>query len=186
MPVRFSKSSFRYYDCINNIQKKLDITCILTTQANYRTVQLSSVPTSPKLAFSRKLSMQAYVLPRPRLVLIRNSFFFNEQIQVYETNDNPKTYTSSVRYSRARASRRDILAPRGSTLDFALLAFEKFFKIKTGLEWKDRFDNSKVPVAGTMDDGGPIKPEGGWFMFERPSGIMDSLNVDAERKLPVK
>jgi hypothetical protein len=55
--------------------------------------------------------------------------------------------------------------------------------MKTGLEWKDRLDDSKIPVSGTIDDGVPIKPEGGWFSFERPTGIMSSLNADAERKL---
>jgi hypothetical protein len=108
---------------------------------------------------------------------------FNQQFQVYETNDAPKTYATFVKYSRARASHKDILAPRGSTLEFATFTFEKFFKMKTGLVWKDRFDDSKVPVAGTVDDGGPIKPEGGWFVFKRPVGIMGSLNVDAERKV---
>lgn len=129
--------------------------------------------------------MQEYVLSTPRIVPIRCSFLL-KKFQVYETNDEPKAYTTSVKYSRARASRKDILAPRGSTLDFALFTFEKFFKMKTGLEWKDRFDGSKVPTADTVDDGGPIKPEGGWFMFERPSGIMGSLNVDAERKLSIE
>lgn len=102
---------------------------------------------------------------------------------MYETNNAPHTYVALAKYSRLRSSSEDILAPPGSTLEFAQFTFEKFFKMKTGLEWKDRFDDSKVPEAGTMDDGGTIKPEGGWFSFERPIGIMSSLNADAERNL---
>ncbi|CRG89638.1 anthranilate synthase / indole-3-glycerol phosphate synthase / phosphoribosylanthranilate isomerase [Talaromyces islandicus] len=116
---------------------------------------------------------------------ISKSRIFRETFNVtlYESNNTPHTYVTLVKYNRYRSSREDILAPCGSTLEFAKSTFENFFTVKTGLEWKDRFDESKVPISGTMDDGVPIKPEGGWFSYERPTGIMSSLNADAERGL---
>ncbi|KAH8698493.1 BRCT domain protein [Talaromyces proteolyticus] len=97
-----------------------------------------------------------------------NSHFHKETFlaRVYETNKSPHTYSAFVKYSRTGASGKDILAPGGSTLDLAVSTFEKFFKTKTGLEWKDRFDDSR-----------------GWFTFERPTGILGSLRIDAQSKI---
>lgn len=107
---------------------------------------------------------------------------FAQRIQVYETNKEPHIYTTFVKYTRVGISSKDMLAPRGSTLDIALFAFKKFFRVKTGVEWKDRFDDSKLllsPKAG--EDGEALQPsEGGWFRYERPSGLMGALSKDAE------
>ncbi|OKL64552.1 hypothetical protein UA08_00838 [Talaromyces atroroseus] len=100
---------------------------------------------------------------------------------VYESNDMPHNYTTFVKYTRAGASSKDMLAPKGS-LDSALFAFKKFFHMKTGLEWKGRFDDSKVPVScGKEGDIG--SSDQGWFRYERPAGLMAALNIDAERTL---
>lgn len=105
---------------------------------------------------------------------------------MYETNDAPHTYSTFVKYTRVGISSKDILAPRGSTLESALLAFKKFFYMKTGIDWKYRFDD--LAMLGTEAGEGKetaVPPEGGWFRFERPGGLMAALNIDAEKAVAV-
>ncbi|KAF4972901.1 hypothetical protein F66182_17734, partial [Fusarium sp. NRRL 66182] len=95
----------------------------------------------------------------------------------------PHTYTTFVKYTRVGVASKDILAPKGSSLEQALFAFKKFFRVKTGVEWEDRYDDSKLlvsPKAG-MNGESLLQPlEGGWFRYERPGGLMGSLNNDAK------
>jgi WGR domain len=113
-------------------------------------------------------------LPNPHLIRVPICNPIAQHLQVYESNEMPHTYTTFVKYTRAGQSSKDMLAPKGS-LDSALFVFKKFFHMKTGLEWKDRFNDSKVPGMGS--------PDQGWFRFERPTGLMAALNMDAERVL---
>jgi hypothetical protein len=108
---------------------------------------------------------------------------FAQRIQVYETNKEPHTYTTFVKYSRVGVASKDMLAPKGSSLDQALFAFKKFIRVKTGVEWKDRFDDSKLllsPKTGTNGESALQPPEGSWFRYERTGGLMGALSNDAE------
>ncbi|KAF3391907.1 hypothetical protein DPV78_010449 [Talaromyces pinophilus] len=103
--------------------------------------------------------------------------------RVYETNKEPHTYTTFVKYTRVGVASKDMLAPKGSSLEQALFAFKKFFRVKTGVEWKDRFDDSKLLLSPQTDANGesPLQPpEGGWFRYERSGGLMGALSNDAE------
>lgn len=108
---------------------------------------------------------------------------FAQRIQVYETKKEPHTYTTFVKYTRVGVASKDILAPKGSSLEQALFAFKKFFRVKTGVEWEDRYDDSKLlvsPKAGTNGESLLQPLEGGWFRYERPGGLMGALNNDAK------
>ncbi|QGA15265.1 hypothetical protein EYB26_002922 [Talaromyces marneffei] len=103
--------------------------------------------------------------------------------RMYETNKEPHTYTTFVKYTRVGAASKDMLAPKGSSLDSALHAFKKFFLVKTGVEWKDRFDDSKLPLSPKAGANAEIPlqpPEGTWFRYKPPSGLMGALNHDVE------
>ncbi|RAO66112.1 uncharacterized protein BHQ10_002124 [Talaromyces amestolkiae] len=102
--------------------------------------------------------------------------------RVYETNKEPHTYTTFVKYTRVGVASKDMLAPKGSSLEQALFAFKKFFRVKTGVEWKDRYDDSKLLVSPKASTNGEslLQPsEGAWFRYERPGGLMGALNNDA-------
>lgn len=119
----------------------------------------------------------------PHLVRVPIYNPFAQRIQVYETNKEPHTYTTFVKYTRVGVASKDMLAPKGSSLEQALFAFKKFFHVKTGVEWKDRFDDSKLLVSpkGGANGESPLQPpEGGWFRYERPGGLMGALSNDAE------
>lgn len=119
----------------------------------------------------------------PHLVRVPIYNPISQRIQVYETNKEPHTYTTFVKYTRVGVATKDMLAPRGSSLEQALFAFKKFFRVKTGVEWKDRFDDSKLllsPKAGANGETPLQPPEGGWFRYERPGGLMGALSNDAE------
>lgn len=120
----------------------------------------------------------------PHLVRVPIYNPFAQRIQIYETNKEPHTYTTFVKYTRVGVASKDMLAPKGSSLEQALFAFKKFFQVKTGVEWKDRFDDSKLllnPEAGSNGGESSIQaPEGGWFRYERSGGLMGALSNDAE------
>lgn len=119
----------------------------------------------------------------PHLVRVPVYNPFAQRVQVYETNKEPHTYTTFVKYTRVGVASKDMLAPKGSSLASALFAFKKFFQVKTGVEWKDRFDDSKLllsPKAGATGESPLQAPEGRWFRYERPGGLMGALSNDAE------
>lgn len=105
---------------------------------------------------------------------------FAQQIQLYESNAEPHTYATFVKYSRVGGSSKDILSPRGSSFDFALNIFKKFFEIKTGRVWDDRHDDSKIPDPKRNEEGELVPVHEAWYNFEQPTGLMASLDVAAE------
>ncbi|EED21534.1 BRCT domain protein [Talaromyces stipitatus ATCC 10500] len=79
--------------------------------------------------------------------------------EVYEMNKEPHTYTTYVKYTRVGVASKDMLAPKGSSLDSTLFAFKRFFHVKTGVEWKDGFGNSKLSSGTKLDKEGKIHLE---------------------------
>lgn len=119
----------------------------------------------------------------PHLVRVPIYNPFAQRIQVYETNKEPHTYTTFVKYTCVGVASKGMLAPKGSSLEQALFAFKKFFRVKTGVEWKNRFDDSKLLLSpkAIADGESPLQPpEGGWFRYERSGGLMGALSNDAE------
>lgn len=141
---------------------------------------------SRKETFVARVSVpDAFITQRPldsHLVRVHIYNPFAQRIQVYETNKEPHTYTTFVKYTRVGVASKDMLAPKGSSLEQALFAFKKFFRVKTGVEWKDRYDDSKLLVSPKASTNGEslLQPsEGAWFRYERPGGLMGALNNDA-------
>ena len=88
-----------------------------------------------------------------------------------------------MKYTRVGIASKDMLAPKGSSLDQAILVFKQFFHAKTGVEWKDRFDDSKFLLgfqASANEESSLQPPKGGWFRYERPGGLMSALSKDME------
>lgn len=63
---------------------------------------------------------------------------YAQQLQLYESNAEPHIYATYIKYSRVGRSAADLLAPPGSSFEFAMTAFKRFFKIKTGMEWEKK------------------------------------------------
>lgn len=67
-----------------------------------------------------------------------------------------KTYTVICQYTRkgkSRASETTTLAPEGSTFEFAIDVFKKFFRKKTGLEWENvNHTHNSGNVVNRKDD----------------------------------
>lgn len=78
------------------------------------------------------------------------------------------------------ASGKDLLAPRGSSIDLAMTVFKKFFKAKTGMEWEERHDDAKIPEQKKDMQGQPVPANEGWYQYERPTGLLASLRIAAE------
>ncbi|EEP78804.1 anthranilate synthase component II [Uncinocarpus reesii 1704] len=99
-------------------------------------------------------------------MLVRHSPFskFRERhtIKIYESNALPHTYAAFVKYTRVGKSASDFLAPRGSTLETAISAFHKFFKAKSGIDWRER--GEKTPPKKTVK-GIELPPDEGWFEY---------------------
>ncbi|GAD98380.1 BRCT domain protein [Paecilomyces variotii No. 5] len=108
---------------------------------------------------------------RPTLMTGRNEKY---QLKLYESNAEPHVYATYVKYSRIGKSATELVAPRGSGFDLAMAAYKKFFKIKTGKDWDDRFDGS-LPEARKDPEGNALPPDEGWFRHELPTGLLASL-----------
>lgn len=68
------------------------------------------------------------------------------------------------------------MAPPGSSFEFAMIAFKRFFKIKTGMEWEKRMDG-KPPEPKKDVEGNPLPENEGWFRYEAPTGLLASLAI---------
>ncbi|BAE60736.1 unnamed protein product [Aspergillus oryzae RIB40] len=71
----------------------------------------------------------------------------------------------SLRYSRVGKSNSQILAPAGSSLDTALVAFERFFEEYTGKSWALR-GNGILPQPKRDSAGNLLPPHEGWYIYE--------------------
>lgn len=120
------------------------------------------------------------ILPRNHLLRVPIYNPFAQQLQLYESDATPHVYATYVKYSRVGASGKQLLAPRGSSLDLALTVFKKFFQTKTGLRWEEQYDDSKTPEPKRDARGEPVPADDGLFQFERPTGLLASLKVEAE------
>ncbi|KAJ9266924.1 hypothetical protein DTO195F2_859 [Paecilomyces variotii] len=104
---------------------------------------------------------------------------YAKQLQLYESNAEPHVYATYVKYSRIGKSGTELVAPRGSSFDLAMTAYKKFFKIKTGKSWDERFDG-KLPEAKKDHEGNVLPPDEGWFRHELPKGLLASLLMQTE------
>ena len=74
---------------------------------------------------------------RPRVRLHRP---WAQRLQLYESNATPKLYACFEKHSKPGESpTANMLAPVGSSFDTAFDHFKKFFNLKTGKAWDDRF-----------------------------------------------
>ncbi|RMJ26379.1 brct domain protein [Aspergillus sp. HF37] len=97
-----------------------------------------------------------------------------QQLQVYESNSEPRVYAAYVKYSRVGKAATHLLAPLGSSLDLAMKAFKQFFLLRTGREWDQRFDETPVPPM--KDAEGNILPaHEGWYQHENQMGLLASF-----------
>ena len=80
-----------------------------------------------------------------------------QQLQLFQTHEIPRRYACYTVYaSRDGVSSGHVLAPPYSSFELALSQFEQFFKMKTYLDWRDRFE--KVPNNIVGPDGKPLPP----------------------------
>ena len=75
----------------------------------------------------------------------------------------PHAYACYVKYSRRGVYGQEILAPAGSSWQFAFDAFRKFFKTKTLKDWNDRLDKKSVQDVKDNREEHP-------FMYQPPEG----------------
>lgn len=62
-----------------------------------------------------------------------------QRLQLYVSHSAPKMFACYVKYSAPNTtSTTEALAPRGSSWDTAWMAYERFFKLKTGKDWTMR------------------------------------------------
>jgi hypothetical protein len=61
-----------------------------------------------------------------------------------------------------------------------MTVFKKFFKVKTGLQWEDRYSEGITPEPKKDAEGKPVPADEGWFQFERPTGMFAEMSIDAE------
>ncbi|KAI9799746.1 MAG: hypothetical protein M1833_003865 [Piccolia ochrophora] len=124
------------------------------------------------------------VLARADLEKNRNERY---QLRLYETHAVPRMYAVTAKYTRPFFSSTVTLAPPNSFFKDAFIAFRRFFKGKTHIEWEERQDGKKwaedafwytLPAAG--------KPRGemppGWMKLEPEKGSQggDSVIGDGE------
>ncbi|OJJ49922.1 hypothetical protein ASPZODRAFT_22632 [Penicilliopsis zonata CBS 506.65] len=96
------------------------------------------------------------------------------QMQIFESNTEPHVYAAYARYSRVGKSSAELLAPPGSSLDFTLTVFTKFFTLKTGKTWDKRFDG-KYPPRKTDEEGNILPAHEGWYEYEPRMGLLASF-----------
>ncbi|KAJ5082463.1 hypothetical protein N7532_011506 [Penicillium argentinense] len=92
------------------------------------------------------------------------------QLAIIQSSARSPTYGAYVKYSRVGKSTVELLAPAHKSVGFAMSAFAKFFKEKTGKEWCDRADG-KLPPPKTNDENQPLPPHEGWFSLESHSNL---------------
>ena len=53
-------------------------------------------------------------------------------------------------------------------------AFTKFFKLRTGKEWEERFDETPLPLKKD-EDGNILSAHEGWYQYENQMGLLASF-----------
>ncbi|KAL2006632.1 hypothetical protein VTN00DRAFT_9300 [Thermoascus crustaceus] len=124
-------------------------------------------------------------LPHHRFIRVPIYKPYAQQLQLYELNAEPHVYATYIEYSRVGTSASDLLAPPGSTFEFAMSAFKKFFKIKTGMRWEERV-NDKLPEPKKDAEGNPLPEDEGSFRYEPPMGLLASLEMKIESSMNIK
>lgn len=124
-------------------------------------------------------------LPHHRFIRVPVYRPHAQQLQLYESNAEPHVYATYIKYSRVGTSASDLLAPPGSTFEFAMSVFKKFFKIKTGTRWEERM-NDKLPEPKKDAKGNPLPEDEGWFRYEPPTGLLASLAMKIESSMSIK
>lgn len=122
---------------------------------------------------------EAPILAQHHHLIVPIERAYAKQLQLYESNAEPHVYATYVKYSRIGKSGTELVAPRGSSFDLAMTAYKKFFKIKTGKSWDERFDG-KLPEAKKDHEGNVLPPDEGWFRHELPKGLLASLLMQTE------
>ncbi|KAL4806703.1 hypothetical protein BDV18DRAFT_159872 [Aspergillus unguis] len=91
-----------------------------------------------------------------------NEFLY---LKIYETIQPAHTYATHIRLTHRGFSKTECLAPLGSDLKTAMMAFKDCFRAQTGKEWEDRLDG--VPPLPRMNTDGNVEPPyKGWFWLE--------------------
>ena len=81
-------------------------------------------------------------VPLPYRLRVRSRCPWAQRLQLYESNATPRLYACFEKHSKpGDGPAANILAPIGSSFDVALDHFKKFFRLKTGKEWDDRFED---------------------------------------------
>ncbi|KAE8147848.1 hypothetical protein BDV25DRAFT_142366 [Aspergillus avenaceus] len=92
---------------------------------------------------------------------------------IYETDNKPHTYSTECRYSRIGKQNTQQLAPTGSSLEAAMIAFNDFFEEQTATKWEQRHDGT-LPPPKRDNEGNLLPPHEGWYIYEAPKGMFAS------------
>ncbi len=74
-------------------------------------------------------------------------------------------YATSVKYTRTGKVGTDFLAPPGSPWELAFGTFAKFFKAKSGKDWRERM-NEVDPAPKKNSEGYALPAYEGWFQYK--------------------
>ncbi|KAL2855822.1 hypothetical protein BJY01DRAFT_203795 [Aspergillus pseudoustus] len=96
------------------------------------------------------------------------------RLKIFQTLTSPHTYATHISWSRLGPSKTDLLAPLGSSLETAMVAFKQFFKNQTGTEWDDRM-TAAAPPPKKDAEGNTLPPHRGWFWWD--SGIVSLASL---------
>ena len=99
-----------------------------------------------------------------------------QQLQLFQTQIWPRRYACfSTCSSPGAAAPCLLLAPAGSGFEFAFSQFEAFFKLKTRLEWKDRFS---IAAENEVMPDGTVLPKP--FRYAIPERCFDPRRPDVK------
>ncbi|KAL4879418.1 hypothetical protein BJY04DRAFT_95708 [Aspergillus karnatakaensis] len=87
------------------------------------------------------------------------------ELKIFETREAPHTYATHIRMSISGPCKTALLAPIGSTLQTAMVAFKDYFKAQNGREWDDRYSD-EGPAPRVDAEGNAEPPHKGWFRFD--------------------
>ncbi|KAM0719572.1 hypothetical protein Q7P37_003702 [Cladosporium fusiforme] len=107
--------------------------------------------------------------------LVNSNERFSITIQIYESNSEPRTYTTNVNWAGTlKRPKNNIIAAIGSNLPTAIRVFRKAFREQTGHSWDDRIKvhNERVKARQQLRDESP--------------GPLGTRPIEDEDKVPFK
>ena len=100
-----------------------------------------------------------------------------QQLQLFQTHSAPRHYACFAVYSSPGSKPlARMLAPVASHFETAMSQFTEFFKLKTRMEWADRFKKAPEEEGGVLDGTVPELP----FRYARPERYWDPRRPDVE------